>query len=73
MEAVKLLAAGIGMGWGPCLALSGLILLPYIAATKGAGERGLHLREPLWPSAFLFCTGGLGDLAAWRLLVKASA
>jgi len=42
MEALKLLAAGIGMGWGPCLALSGPILLPYIAATKGGWREGLR-------------------------------
>jgi len=42
MEAVKLLAAGIGMGWGPCLALSGPILLPYISATKGGWREGLR-------------------------------
>jgi sulfite exporter TauE/SafE len=41
MEALKLLGAGIGMGWGPCLALSGPILLPYIAATKGGWREGL--------------------------------
>ena len=37
-----MLAAGIGMGWGPCLALSGPILLPYIAATKGGWREGLR-------------------------------
>jgi sulfite exporter TauE/SafE len=42
MEALKLLAAGIGMGWGPCLALSGPILLPYIAATKEGWREGLR-------------------------------
>lgn len=30
------------MGWGPCLALSGPILLPYIAATKGGWREGLR-------------------------------
>lgn len=42
MEALKLLAAGIGMGWGPCLAFCGPILLPYIAATKGGWREGLR-------------------------------
>jgi len=41
VEALKLLAAGIGMGWGPCLALAGPILLPYIAATKTGWREGL--------------------------------
>jgi sulfite exporter TauE/SafE len=39
---LRLLAAGIGMGWGPCLALSGPILLPYIAATKEGWREGLR-------------------------------
>jgi sulfite exporter TauE/SafE len=42
MDGLKLLAAGIGMGWGPCLALSGPILLSYIAATKGGWREGLR-------------------------------
>lgn len=42
MEMLRLLAAGIGMGWGPCLALSGPILLPYIAATKEGWREGLR-------------------------------
>lgn len=37
-----MLTAGIGMGWGPCLALSGPVLLPYIAATKGGWREGLR-------------------------------
>lgn len=40
---LKLLAAGIGMGWGPCLALCGPILLPYIAATKAGWREGLRM------------------------------
>ena len=36
-----MLAAGIGMGWGPCLALAGPILLPYIAAAKRGWREGL--------------------------------
>ena len=42
MEALKLLVAGIGMGWGPCLALSGPVLLPYIAATEESWRGGLR-------------------------------
>ena len=31
---VRLLIAGFGMGWGPCLAYTAPLLLPYIGATK---------------------------------------
>ncbi len=37
-----MLTAGFTMGWGPCLALWGPILLPYIAATKGSWREGLR-------------------------------
>jgi sulfite exporter TauE/SafE len=56
VEALKLLGAGFGMGWGPCLAFCGPILLPYIAATKGGW------REGLWVSA-MFSLGRLFGLA----------
>jgi len=42
METLKLLAVGIGMGWGLCLALSGPILVPYVAATKGRWRVGFR-------------------------------
>jgi sulfite exporter TauE/SafE len=42
-KVLKLLTAGIGMGWGPCLAFCGPVLLPYIAATKGGWREGLRV------------------------------
>ena len=43
VEVLKLLTAGIGMGWGPCLALCGPVLLPYIASKKGGWREGLRV------------------------------
>jgi len=65
MEALKLLAAGIGMGWGPCLALSGPILLPYIAATKGGWREGLRTSAAfsLGRLLALAILGGLASVA----------
>jgi sulfite exporter TauE/SafE len=65
MEALKLLAAGIGMGWGPCLALSGPILLPYIAATKGGWREGLRASAAfsLGRLLALAILGGLASVA----------
>jgi sulfite exporter TauE/SafE len=64
-EAFKLLAAGIGMGWGPCLALSGPILLPYIAATKGGWREGLRTSVVFSLGRLLALTilGGLATVA----------
>jgi sulfite exporter TauE/SafE len=58
MEVVKLLVAGLTMGWGPCLAIQGPILLPYIAATKGGWRSGLMVSS----------TFSLGRLLALALL-----
>ena len=65
MEVLKLLAAGIGMGWGPCLALSGPILLPYIAATKGGWRGGLRTSAAfsLGRLLALAILGGLASVA----------
>jgi sulfite exporter TauE/SafE len=65
MEVLKLLAAGIGMGWGPCLALSGPILLPYIAATKGGWREGLRASAAfsLGRLLALAILGGLANVA----------
>jgi len=65
MEALKLLGAGIGMGWGPCLALSGPILLPYIAATKGGWREGLRTSAAfsLGRLLALAILGGLASVA----------
>ena len=56
MGAFKLLIAGIGMGWGPCLAQLGPIILPYIAATKGGWRQGFG-------ASGLFCLGRLAAVA----------
>lgn len=56
MEVVKLLIAGLTMGWGPCLAFWGPILLPYIAATKGSWHEGLRI-------SWMFSLGRLLALA----------
>ena len=65
MEALRLLAAGFGMGWGPCLALSGPILLPYIAATKGGWREGLRVSAmfSLGRLLGLAILGGLASVA----------
>lgn len=42
-EVVKMLVGGFGMGWGPCLAVWGPILLPYIAARGGGWQQGLKI------------------------------
>lgn len=55
-EALKLLGAGVGMGWGPCLALWGPVLLPYIAATKKSWRGGLEI-------SVMFSLGRLLSLA----------
>lgn len=63
MEALKLLTAGIGMGFGPCLALCGPILLPYIAATKGGWRAGLGV-SAMFSLGRLFGLTILGGLAS---------
>jgi sulfite exporter TauE/SafE len=63
MEALKLLAAGMGLGWGPCLALSGPILLPYIAATKGGWREGLRA-SAVFSLGRLLALAILGGLAS---------
>jgi sulfite exporter TauE/SafE len=63
VEVLELLAAGIGMGWGPCLALSGPILLPYIAATKGGWREGLRM-SAAFSFGRLFALAILGVLAS---------
>jgi len=63
VDALKLLAAGIGMGWGPCLALSGPILLPYIAATKGGWREGLRT-SAIFSLGRLLALAILGGLAS---------
>ena len=65
VEMLRLLAAGIGMGWGPCLALSGPILLPYIAATKEDWREGLRTSAAfsLGRLLALAILGGLASVA----------
>lgn len=42
-DSVKLLIAGFTMGWGPCLAYTAPLLLPYIGATKKCWQDGLKV------------------------------
>lgn len=42
-DSVKLLIAGFTMGWGPCLAYTAPLLLPYIGATKKSWQDGLKV------------------------------
>ena len=58
-----MLTAGIGMGWGPCLAFSGPVLLPYIAATKGGWQEGLKV-SALFSLGRIFGLAPLGGLAS---------
>jgi len=55
-DSLKLLTAGFFMGWGPCLAYSAPLLLPYIGATKRHWKGGLKV-------ALLFSVGRLFALA----------
>lgn len=63
MEALKLLIAGFGMGWGPCLAFCGPILLPYVAATKGGWRAGLRV-SAMFSFGRLLGLAVLGGLAS---------
>jgi sulfite exporter TauE/SafE len=65
VEALKLLGAGFGMGWGPCLASCGPILLPYIAVTKGGWRVGLSMSAmfSLGRLLGLAILGGLASVA----------
>jgi sulfite exporter TauE/SafE len=63
VEAFKLLGAGFGMGWGPCLAFCGPILLPYVAATKGGWRAGLRV-SAIFSLGRLFGLVILGGLAS---------
>ncbi len=40
---LKLLAGGFTMGWGPCLAYTAPLLLPYIGGTKASWRAGLRI------------------------------
>ena len=40
---LKLLIGGFTMGWGPCLAYTAPLLLPYIGATKTGWQAGLKI------------------------------
>jgi len=62
-EVLKLLTAGISMGWGPCLALWGPILLPYIAAAKGDWRGGLRI-SLMFSFGRLLALAILGGLAS---------
>ncbi len=42
-DSLKLLMAGFTMGWGPCLAYTAPLLLPYIGATKRNWQDGLKV------------------------------
>lgn len=55
-DALRLLAAGFTMGWGPCLTYTAPLLLPYIGATKRGWRDGLKV-------ALVFSLGRLVALA----------
>jgi len=55
-NSLRLLIAGFTMGWGPCLAYTAPLLLPYIGATKRNWQDGLKV-------AFAFSIGRLLALA----------
>jgi sulfite exporter TauE/SafE len=55
-DALKLLAAGFTMGWGPCLTYTAPMLLPYIGATKRSWQEGFKI-------GIVFSTGRLIALA----------
>jgi sulfite exporter TauE/SafE len=55
-DALKLLAAGFTMGWGPCLTYTAPMLLPYIGATKRSWQEGFKI-------GVVFSTGRLIALA----------
>jgi ABC-type nickel/cobalt efflux system permease component RcnA len=56
-NALRLLLAGFTMGWGPCLAFTAPLLLPYIGGTKTNWQDGLRI-------GLVFSTGRLLALAA---------
>jgi cytochrome c-type biogenesis protein len=63
MEELKLLAAGIGLGWGPCLMFWGPLLLPYIAAMKRTWLAGLKI-SLMFSIGRLLALALLGGLAS---------
>ncbi len=42
-DLLKLLTGGFTMGWGPCLAYTAPLLLPYIGGTKASWRAGLRV------------------------------
>jgi sulfite exporter TauE/SafE len=56
-NALRLLLAGFTMGWGPCLAYTAPLLLPYIGGTKTNWQDGLRV-------GLVFSIGRLLALAA---------
>jgi sulfite exporter TauE/SafE len=61
-DSFRLLVAGFVMGWGPCLAHSAPLLLPYIGATKGHWKDGLKIGLA-FSGGRLLALGFLGGIA----------
>jgi sulfite exporter TauE/SafE len=61
-NSLKLLAAGFAMGWGPCLAYTAPLLLPYIGGTKTNWQEGLRI-SLLFSFGRLIALSILGGLA----------
>ena len=62
---LKLLVGGFTMGWGPCLAYTAPVLLPYIGGTKRSWQSGLKtaLSFSLGRLLALAILGGLATFA----------
>jgi sulfite exporter TauE/SafE len=64
-NSLRLLMAGFTMGWGPCLAYTAPLLLPYIGATKRNWQDGLKvaLAFSIGRLLALAILGGLATIA----------
>ena len=64
-NSLRLLIAGFTMGWGPCLAYTAPLLLPYIGATKRNWQDGLKVGLAFSMGRLLALTvlGGLATVA----------
>jgi sulfite exporter TauE/SafE len=60
---LKLLTGGFVMGWGPCLAYSAPLLLPYIGGTKTSWKSGLIISS-IFSLGRLLAIAILGGLAS---------
>ncbi|MBA7596124.1 hypothetical protein ES703_03093 [subsurface metagenome] len=64
-NSIKLIVAGFTMGWGPCLAYTAPLLLPYIGATQRNWQDGLKvgLMFSIGRLLALLILGGLATVA----------